>query len=58
MSKQYPFMHLNVIPELLELLDISNYVVTINAMGCQKMIAQNILSKNADYLPAVKGNQG
>jgi predicted transposase YbfD/YdcC len=33
-------------------------LVTIDAMGCQKKIAQKILEKNADYLLAVKGNQG
>jgi predicted transposase YbfD/YdcC len=32
--------------------------VTIDAMGCQKKIARKILEKNADYLLAVKGNQG
>ncbi|MDW2312746.1 ISAs1 family transposase [Vibrio sp. 1075] len=46
------------IPELLELLNISGCLVTIDAMGCQKKIAQKIVDKNADYLLAVKGNQG
>ncbi|NVC42504.1 transposase [Vibrio vulnificus] len=32
--------------------------MTIDAMGCQKKIAQKILEKNADYLLVVKGNQG
>ncbi|WP_081324574.1 ISAs1 family transposase, partial [Vibrio cyclitrophicus] len=49
---------ITAIPELLELLDISGCLVTIDAMGCQKKIAQKILDKNADYLLAVKGNQG
>ncbi|WP_418641895.1 ISAs1 family transposase [Vibrio chaetopteri] len=48
---------ITAIPELLELLDISGCLVTIDAMGCQKKIAQKILNKNADYLLAVKGNQ-
>jgi predicted transposase YbfD/YdcC len=46
------------IPKLLELLNISGCLITIDAMGCQKKIAQKILDKNADYLLAVKGNQG
>ncbi len=45
------------IPKLLELLNISGCLVTIDAMGCQKKIAQKIVDKNADYLLAVKGNQ-
>lgn len=45
---------ITAIPELLELRDISGCVVIIDAMGCQK----KILDKNADYLLAVKGNQG
>ncbi len=49
---------ITAIPELLELLDISGCLVTIDAMGCQKKIAQKVLNKNADYLLAVKGNQG
>ncbi|MEZ9631454.1 ISAs1 family transposase [Vibrio breoganii] len=46
------------IPKLLELLDISGCLITIDAMGCQRKIAQKIVDKNADYLLAVKGNQG
>ena len=46
------------IPKLLELLNISGCLITIDAMGCQKKIAQKIVDKNADYLLAVKGNQG
>ncbi len=49
---------ITAIPGLLELLDISGCLVTIDAMGCQKKIAQKILDKNDDYLLAVKGNQG
>ncbi|MGR5222733.1 ISAs1 family transposase [Vibrio parahaemolyticus] len=49
---------ITAIPKLLELLDISGCLVTIDAMGCQKKIAQKIIEKNADYLLAVKGNQG
>ena len=46
------------IPKLLEMLDISGCLVTIDAMGCQRKIAQKIVDKSADYLLAVKGNQG
>ncbi len=49
---------ITAIPALLELLDISGCLVTMDAMGCQKKIAQKVLDKNADYLLAVKGNQG
>ena len=45
------------IPELLELLSIEGTLVTIDAMGCQKAIAEKILSRGADYLLAVKNNQ-
>ena len=46
------------IPALLELLAIEGAVVTIDAMGCQRDIAQKIIDKKADYLLALKGNQG
>ncbi|MCG6222954.1 ISAs1 family transposase, partial [Vibrio diabolicus] len=49
---------ITAIPKLLELLDISGCLVTIDAMGCQKKIAKKILDSDADYLLAVKGNQG
>ena len=47
---------ITAIPELLKLHDISGCLVTIDAMGCQKKIAQKVLNKSADYLLAVKGN--
>ena len=49
---------ITAIPELLKLLDVSGCIVSIDAMGCQKEIAQTILEGGADYLLAVKGNQG
>jgi predicted transposase YbfD/YdcC len=49
---------ITAIPELLELLDVKGCLITIDAMGCQKKVAQKIVSKGADYLLAVKGNQG
>ena len=49
---------INAIPKLLELLAIEGAIVTIDAMGCQREIAQKIVEKKADYVLALKGNQG
>jgi predicted transposase YbfD/YdcC len=49
---------ITAIPELLELLMLKGCIVTIDAMGCQKSIAQEIVNQEADYVLAVKGNQG
>src|SRR5712664_3323076 len=46
------------IPKLLDLLAIEGAVVTIDAMGCQRDIARKIIDKKADYVLALKGNQG
>src|SRR5271166_2126075 len=46
------------IPALLDLLAIEGAVLTIDAMGCQREIAQKIIDKKADYILALKGNQG
>jgi predicted transposase YbfD/YdcC len=46
------------IPKLLDMLEISGAIVTIDAMGCQRDIAQKIIDKKADYVLALKGNQG
>lgn len=46
------------IPKLLELLAIEGAVVTIDAMGCQRAVAKKILDRRADYVLALKGNQG
>ena len=48
---------ITAIPKLLALLDISGCIVTIDAMGCQKKIAEAIIEKEADYVLALKGNQ-
>ena len=45
-------------PQLLELLDVSGCIVTIDAMGCQTDIAQTIVDSDADYVFALKANQG
>lgn len=49
---------ITAIPELLEVLDIAGSIVTIDAMGCQTKIVDKILSKEADFLISLKGNQG
>jgi len=49
---------ITAIPELLKLLEIKGCIVTIDAMGCQKHIAEVIIDKGADYVFSLKGNQG
>jgi len=49
---------INAIPKLLDALELSGAVVTIDAMGCQRAIAEKIVDKKADYILAVKENQG
>jgi len=46
------------IPALLNMLAIEGAIVTIDAMGCQRDIAAKIVAKKADYVLALKGNQG
>lgn len=49
---------ITAIPALLECLMLKGTVVTIDAMGCQKKIAKQIVKASADYVLALKGNQG
>jgi len=49
---------ITAIPKLLDVLSIHGCIVTIDAMGCQTEIAEKIIEKEADYILAVKGNQG
>lgn len=49
---------ITAIPELIKLLDIKGALVTIDAMACQTEIAKTIIEQDADYLLAVKNNQG
>jgi predicted transposase YbfD/YdcC len=49
---------ITAIPKLLETIDISGSVVTIDAIGCQRAIAKLIVSKSADYVLSLKKNQG
>src|SRR3546814_1460468 len=48
---------ITAIPRLLAMMDIEGAVVTIDAIGCQRVIAQTILDKKAEYVLAHKGNQ-
>ncbi len=49
---------ITAIPALLRLLELQGCIVTIDAMGCQKEIARTIVEQGADYVLALKGNQG
>ena len=48
---------ITAIPALLELLDINGAIVTIDAMGCQKAIAEKIIDRGGDYILTAKDNQ-
>ena len=48
---------ITAMPQLLELLDLRDKIVTTDAMGCQKAIAETIVAGSGDYLLAVKENQ-
>lgn len=48
---------ITAIPELLEALQIEGVTITIDAMGCQHAIVEEIVERKADYLIAVKENQ-
>lgn len=49
---------ITAIPQLLELLDLEGAIVTIDAMGTQKEIARQVTAAGADYVLALKANQG
>lgn len=49
---------ITAIPDLLAMIELAGAVVTIDAMGTQKDIAATIVAKKADYVLALKGNQG
>jgi predicted transposase YbfD/YdcC len=48
---------ITALPQLLRVLELSGCIVTIDAMGCQKTIAREIIEADADYVLALKGNQ-
>ena len=47
---------ITAIPTLLDLLDLKDCIITIDAMGCQKDIAEKIVAADADYVFGLKGN--
>ncbi len=49
---------ITAIPQLLDILELKGCIVTIDAMGCQRDIAKKIRAGKADYVLALKGNQG
>ena len=49
---------ITAIPQLLEMLDIRGATITVDAMGCQRAIAEKIIDQGADYIMGLKGNQG
>lgn len=49
---------ITAVPELIDVLDLKGATVTLDAMGCQKTIAQALVDKGADYVFGLKGNQG
>jgi len=49
---------ITAVPKLLEMLMLKGTIVTVDAMNCQRDIAQRIIGKGGDYVFALKGNQG
>ena len=49
---------ITAIPKLLSLLDLENKIITIDAMGAQREICEQIIAQGGDYVICVKGNQG
>lgn len=48
---------ITALPQLLRALELAGCIVTVDAMGCQKAIAKEIIEADADYVLALKGNQ-
>ena len=48
---------ITALPELLRVLELAGCIVTVDAMGCQKKVAKEIVEADADYVLALKGNQ-
>jgi predicted transposase YbfD/YdcC len=48
---------IRALPQLLRVLELAGCIVTVDAMGCQKKIAKEIIEADADYVLALKGNQ-
>jgi predicted transposase YbfD/YdcC len=49
---------ITAVPQLLRLLEVKGCIVTVDALNCQKEIASEILTQEADYVLSLKGNQG
>ncbi|WP_373567316.1 ISAs1 family transposase [Xenorhabdus yunnanensis] len=49
---------IKAIPTLLSMLSLKGHLVTIDAMGCQRTLAQQLRESEADYILSLKGNQG
>lgn len=49
---------ITALPALLKMLDVKGCVVTIDAMGCQKELAKQVIEQGGDYVFCLKGNQG
>jgi predicted transposase YbfD/YdcC len=49
---------ITAVPELLKMLSLKGTVVTVDALNCQRSIAQQIVDQGGDYALALKGNQG
>jgi predicted transposase YbfD/YdcC len=49
---------ITAIPALLELLALRDCIVTVDAMGCQREVAAQVIAQEADYVLSLKGNQG
>jgi predicted transposase YbfD/YdcC len=47
---------ITAIPQLLGMLDIENSIITLDAMGCQREIVQQVVKQKAYYILALKGN--
>lgn len=47
---------ITAVPKLLRVLELAGCIVTVDAMGCQKKIAREIIESDADYVMALKGN--
>ena len=49
---------ITAVPKLLEMLTLKGTIVTVDALNCQRAIAQQIVEQGGDYVLALKGNQG
>src|ERR1700693_5168566 len=58
MITQIPGRSLTAVPKRLEMLSLKGTIVTVDALNCQREIAQKIVDQGGDYALALKGNQG